>query len=80
MLAHGEVGAKILESFVEIAQNKAADAGVDIEFRQGDGALMPFEAGSYDFIVCMSIAGSALVIPLLGALGALISNLGWGNV
>jgi ubiquinone/menaquinone biosynthesis C-methylase UbiE len=46
------VGLDISRSFVRIARRHAADAGVDIEFRQGDAAALPFPDGAFDFIVC----------------------------
>lgn len=45
-------GLDISARFVEIAQKNAGEAGVGIDFRQGDASRMPFEAGSFDFIVC----------------------------
>jgi hypothetical protein len=45
-------GLDISVSFVEIAQKKATDAGVEVAFRQGDVAAIPFREGSFDFIVC----------------------------
>jgi len=45
-------GLDISARFVEIAQQNADQAGVGIDFRQGDASRMPFEAGSFDFIVC----------------------------
>src|SRR5262245_6764354 len=49
---HRVVGLDISRSFVEMATENARKAGVDITFRQGDVASMPFEADSFDFIVC----------------------------
>jgi ubiquinone/menaquinone biosynthesis C-methylase UbiE len=46
------VGLDISASFVRIATENAHQAGVHIEFRQGDAASMPFEAESFDFTVC----------------------------
>jgi ubiquinone/menaquinone biosynthesis C-methylase UbiE len=42
----------ISRTFVEIARRNAAEAGVDVDFRQGDVANMPFEPESFDFLVC----------------------------
>jgi ubiquinone/menaquinone biosynthesis C-methylase UbiE len=36
---------------VKIAQNKAKEAGVQVEFRQGDAAYMPFSDDNFDFVV-----------------------------
>jgi ubiquinone/menaquinone biosynthesis C-methylase UbiE len=46
------VGLDISESFVRMATENAARAGVAVTFRQGNAAEMPFEADSFDFIVC----------------------------
>jgi ubiquinone/menaquinone biosynthesis C-methylase UbiE len=48
------VGLDISEKFVEIAQKKAKEAGVEIDFRQGNVAQMPFEEEMFDFIICRS--------------------------
>ena len=45
-------GLDISKSFVEIAQSNARQAGVTVEFRQGNAAAMPFAAATFDFIVC----------------------------
>src|SRR5262249_45394231 len=39
-------------SFVEMAAANAERAGVEVTFQHGDAARMPFEANSFDFIVC----------------------------
>jgi ubiquinone/menaquinone biosynthesis C-methylase UbiE len=46
------VGLDISATFVEIAQEKAKEAGVDIDFRLGNAAHMPLADGIFDFIVC----------------------------
>ncbi|MBE7555989.1 MAG: class I SAM-dependent methyltransferase [Anaerolineales bacterium] len=48
------VGLDISKKFVEIAQMKAQDAGVVVDFRQGNVAEMPFAEGTFDFIICKS--------------------------
>jgi ubiquinone/menaquinone biosynthesis C-methylase UbiE len=48
------VGLDISEKFVEIAQKKAQEAGVEVDFRHGNAAHMPFDEGSFDFIICKS--------------------------
>lgn len=48
------VGLDISEKFVEIAQMKAKEAGVEVDFRQGNAAQMPFAEGIFDFIICKS--------------------------
>jgi ubiquinone/menaquinone biosynthesis C-methylase UbiE len=45
-------GVDISRTFVEIEQANAKEAGVDIDFRQGDAADLPFPDGSFDFVVC----------------------------
>ncbi|SEM78750.1 class I SAM-dependent methyltransferase [Lihuaxuella thermophila] len=45
-------GLDISHSFVEIARANAKEAGVSIDFRQGDAAAMPFDDESFDFIIC----------------------------
>jgi ubiquinone/menaquinone biosynthesis C-methylase UbiE len=47
-------GLDISRTFVEIAGEQAREAGVTVDFRQGDVARMPFEAGSFDLIVCQA--------------------------
>jgi ubiquinone/menaquinone biosynthesis C-methylase UbiE len=44
----------ISHTFVEIGGEKARRAGVAVDFRQGDVAKMPFEAESFDLIVCQA--------------------------
>lgn len=48
------VGLDISEKFVEIAHMKAKEAGVEVDFRQGNVAQMPFDEGTFDFIICKS--------------------------
>jgi ubiquinone/menaquinone biosynthesis C-methylase UbiE len=45
-------GLDISHSFVRIATQNAARAGVEIAFRQGDAAAMPYPEQSFDFVVC----------------------------
>jgi ubiquinone/menaquinone biosynthesis C-methylase UbiE len=45
-------GLDISRSFVEIAQAKAREQSVNVDFRQGNASAMPFEPGSFDFIFC----------------------------
>jgi len=47
-------GLDISRTFVQIASDNASQAGVGIDFRQGDAAVMPFEADSFDLIVCQA--------------------------
>jgi ubiquinone/menaquinone biosynthesis C-methylase UbiE len=45
-------GLDISRDFVEIARRNAKEAGVDVEFRQGSAADIPFPDNTFDFIVC----------------------------
>jgi ubiquinone/menaquinone biosynthesis C-methylase UbiE len=45
-------GLDISRSFLRIATENARRAGLDIDFRLGDAAAMPFPAESFHFIVC----------------------------
>jgi ubiquinone/menaquinone biosynthesis C-methylase UbiE len=45
-------GLDISHTFVEIAGRNAAEAGVDVCFRRGDAANMPFENETFDFLLC----------------------------
>ena len=47
-------GLDISHTFVKIASQNAAEAGVAVDFQQGDAAVMPFEADSFDLIVCQA--------------------------
>lgn len=47
-------GLDISRTFVEIATARAASAGVQVEFRHGDAADMPFADGSFDRIICQA--------------------------
>jgi ubiquinone/menaquinone biosynthesis C-methylase UbiE len=44
----------ISHMFVEIARERAREAGVNVDVRQGDVARMPFETGSFDLVVCQA--------------------------
>jgi ubiquinone/menaquinone biosynthesis C-methylase UbiE len=45
-------GLDISKTFVEIATENARQAGVAVAFRLGNASAMPFEASSFDRIVC----------------------------
>jgi ubiquinone/menaquinone biosynthesis C-methylase UbiE len=45
-------GLDVSETFVQIARAKAAEAGVDVDFRLGNASSMPFEDERFDFIIC----------------------------
>jgi ubiquinone/menaquinone biosynthesis C-methylase UbiE len=47
-------GLDISRTFVQIGNENAREAGVTIDFHQGDAAVMPFEADSFDLIVCQA--------------------------
>ncbi len=47
-------GLDISRTFVEIARDGARQAGVNVDFRQGDVSDMPFNTGSFDLIVCQA--------------------------
>jgi ubiquinone/menaquinone biosynthesis C-methylase UbiE len=45
-------GIDISRSFVRMATENAARAGVSVEFCEGNAAALPFAEGSFDFTVC----------------------------
>ena len=45
-------GLDISATFVDIARANTKQAGVNVDFRQGDAAHMPFGEATFDFIVC----------------------------
>lgn len=45
-------GLDISKTFVEIAQAKARAAGAEVDFRLGNASDMPFEANTFDYLVC----------------------------
>jgi ubiquinone/menaquinone biosynthesis C-methylase UbiE len=47
-------GLDISHTFVKIASQHAREVGVAADFHQGDAAVMPFEADSFDLIVCQA--------------------------
>jgi ubiquinone/menaquinone biosynthesis C-methylase UbiE len=47
-------GLDISKSFVEIARQNAAQAGLKIEFRLGNASAMPFENERFDFSFCQA--------------------------
>jgi len=47
-------GLDISRTFVEIATENAARAGASAAFRNGDAAEIPFEAGTFDLVVCQA--------------------------
>ena len=47
-------GLDVSRTFVEIARENARKAGVTVDFRHGDAAAVPFEANSFDLVVCQA--------------------------
>jgi ubiquinone/menaquinone biosynthesis C-methylase UbiE len=45
-------GLDISKTFVEIARHNALDAGIDVEFQQGNVSAMAFPADSFDYLLC----------------------------
>lgn len=45
-------GVEISKTFVEIERANAQEAGVKIDFRQGDAANLPFGDATFDFVIC----------------------------
>jgi ubiquinone/menaquinone biosynthesis C-methylase UbiE len=45
-------GLDISHTFVELANKKAADAGVRVDFRQGNASALPFADNTFDFLLC----------------------------
>jgi ubiquinone/menaquinone biosynthesis C-methylase UbiE len=47
-------GLDISKSFVEIARKNAAEAGLKIDFREGNASAMPFQDSTFDFTFCQA--------------------------
>lgn len=47
-------GLDISHTFVKIERENARQAGVNVDFQQGDASRMPFAEGSFDLIVCQA--------------------------
>jgi ubiquinone/menaquinone biosynthesis C-methylase UbiE len=47
-------GLDISHTFVEIARENARQAGVSVDFQQGDASRMPFAERSFDLIICQA--------------------------
>lgn len=45
-------GLDISNTFVQIARDDSARAGVRVDFRQGNASRMPFQGASFDFLLC----------------------------
>jgi ubiquinone/menaquinone biosynthesis C-methylase UbiE len=48
------IGLDISKSFVEIARRNAVEAGLEIDFRQGNASAMPFKDNTFDFTFCQA--------------------------
>jgi ubiquinone/menaquinone biosynthesis C-methylase UbiE len=46
-------GMDISKDLVEIAVGNAKEAGVDVDFRQGNVSKMPFDENAFNFIICV---------------------------
>ncbi len=47
-------GLDISKSFVEIARKNAAQAGMKVDFREGNASAMPFKENTFDFTFCQA--------------------------
>jgi ubiquinone/menaquinone biosynthesis C-methylase UbiE len=47
-------GLDISKSFVEIARRNAVEAGVKVDFREGNASAMPFKENTFDFTFCQA--------------------------
>lgn len=45
-------GVDLSHSMVEIARKKAAAAGVEVDFQQGNSSNLPFPQATFDYLVC----------------------------
>ncbi|MEV0623834.1 class I SAM-dependent methyltransferase [Nonomuraea sp. NPDC050404] len=45
-------GLDVSRTFVEIARTKAAEAGVQVDFRLGNASEMPFDDAAFDLLIC----------------------------
>jgi ubiquinone/menaquinone biosynthesis C-methylase UbiE len=50
--AYSITGLDISHTFVEIASKKATQAGVMVDFRQGNASSMPLADNTFDFLLC----------------------------
>ncbi|RSM66276.1 class I SAM-dependent methyltransferase [Amycolatopsis sp. WAC 01376] len=53
-LGFSVTGLDVAPTFVEIASEYARTEGVEVSFREGDVAAMPFDDESFDFVVCQA--------------------------
>src|SRR6476661_6432038 len=47
-------GLDISKSFVDIARKNATEAGLKIDFREGNASAMPFQENTFDFTFCQA--------------------------
>jgi len=45
-------GVELSHDFVAIEKHNATEAGVTVDFKQGNASALPLEDGMYDFIIC----------------------------
>ena len=45
-------GVEISEDFVAIEKRNAVEAGVSVDFKQGNASALPLPDGAFDFIIC----------------------------
>lgn len=45
-------GVDISKTFVQIARKNAREEGVEVDFRQGNASALPFDANSFELIMC----------------------------
>jgi ubiquinone/menaquinone biosynthesis C-methylase UbiE len=50
--AYRVIGLDVSRTMVELARGNAAEAGVDVDFRQGNASAMPFADDSFDLLAC----------------------------
>ncbi|MGY6656997.1 class I SAM-dependent methyltransferase [Amycolatopsis sp. TRM77291] len=53
-LGFSVTGLDVAPTFVEIASEYARAQGVEVSFREGDVAAMPFDDETFDFVVCQA--------------------------
>ena len=51
-LGYQIAGLDVSRTFVRIARENAARAGVQVDFQEGDASGLPFVAAAFDFIIC----------------------------
>ena len=51
---HKVTALEISQTFIEIAQTNAEEAGVHVDFRHGNASEMPFAENMFDFIMCVA--------------------------